>query len=134
MIMENDFIHKSLKVSAMVILLFVPFLFVYLGPRITLGFLAGAIWNIANVFLLSRVFTMITSPGPSNKVWGFLLGILKFPFLYGIGYIIIRYINVALYALIVGFTLVLLILVLRVVGAYLNNIFYPGKRSYGRGT
>ncbi len=119
--MQKDFIRRSLKVSAVVTILFSPFLLVYFGPSIALGFMAGAVWNIINVFLLYWVLTMPLATTPSNKRWGAMAGILKFPVLYGTGYIIIRYTNLSLYGIIAGFSLILIVFVLRVSGIYFKN-------------
>ncbi len=141
--MQKDFIHRSFKVSIVVALLFAPFLLVYFGPSIALGFMAGAVWNIVNIFLLYWVLTMTLSATPSNKMWGATAGILKFPVLYGTGYLIIRYTNLSLYGIIAGFSLILIVFVLRASGIYLKNhaancevlrsVKKIGFRNYGRG-
>lgn len=131
--MEKDFIHRSLKISIIVAIIFIPFLFAYFGISIALGFMAGAAWNIINVFLLHKVTSMTVLPPASNRKWGVLAGILKFPVLYGIGYAILRYTQISLYGIMSGFSLVLLIFVLKALGVYLNHFFCQGARNYGRG-
>ena len=125
--MEKEFINKSLKVSTIVAIIFAPFLFVYFGASVALGFMAGAAWNIVNVFLLHWVLTTTLSPAAANnenknkKMWGAIAGILKFPVLYGAGYIIIKYTNLSLYGILVGFSLLLIVFILRVSGMYFKN-------------
>lgn len=126
--MEKDFIHRSLKISIIVATTFAPFLLIYFGPSFTLGFVGGAVWNIVNVFLLSQVFAMMLLPSITNKKRGALAGVLKFPVLYGIGYAIIRYTSVSLYGILIGFSLILLVFVLRALGVYLKN---PGNLPRG---
>ena len=119
--MDKDFINRSLKVSTIVAIIFAPFLLLYFNLYITMGIMAGAIWNIVNILLLSQIFTMFTSPEKLNKKWAVLAGIIKFPVLYGGGYAIIKYTNISLYGIIAGFPLVLAVFVLRVLGIYFKK-------------
>lgn len=119
--MDKDFIKRSLKVSTIVAFIFAPFLLIYFGLYITMGIMAGAIWNIVNILLLSQIFTMFTSPEKLNKKWAVLASIIKFPVLYGAGYAIIKYTDVSLYGIILGFPLVLAVFVLKVLGIYFKK-------------
>ena len=136
--MNGDFIKRSLRVSIIVTLLFVPFLFLYLGPSATWGFIAGAAWNILNVYLLSQVITRIVVPANADhadKGPAALAGLLKFPVLYGLGYVFVRYANASVYGIMAGFSLILIVFVLKALGIYIyRNISYRDNRSYGSST
>ena len=84
--MEKDFIKKSIKASIIVAAIFTPFLLLYFGSTFMYGFIAGAAWNITNVFLLLQLVTNLITPAESNKKFGVVAGLMKFPILYGIGY------------------------------------------------
>ncbi len=136
--MNADFITRSLRVSIIVTLLFVPFLFLYLGQSATWGFIAGAAWNILNVYLLSQMITRLVVPAnadPADKGMAALSGLLKFPVLYGLGYVFVRYANASVYGIMAGFSLILIVFVLKALGIYIyRNISYRDNRSYGSST
>jgi len=119
--MKFDFIQRSIRISAGITILFAPFLFLYLGASHALGFMAGAFWNIINVFLLYRFLKIFLSPSPMNKKWGVAAGIFKFPVLYGTGYFLLRYTNLSLYGIMAGFSLILAVFLLKALGVYLSG-------------
>jgi len=116
-----DFIQRSIRISAGITLLFAPFLFFYLETSFALGFMAGAFWNIINVFLLSRLLKILLPTSSINKKWGAAAGILKFPVLYGAGYFLLRYTNLSLYGIMTGFSLILAVFLLKALGIYLSG-------------
>ena len=136
--MNRDFITRSLRVSIIITLLFVPFLFLYLGQSAAWGFIAGAAWNILNVYLLSQMITRLVVPANANhadKGPAALAGLLKFPVLYGLGYVFVRYANASVYGIMAGFSLILIVFVLKALGIYIyRNISYRDNKSYGSST
>jgi len=136
--MNRDFITRSLRVSLIITLLFVPFLFLYLGQSAAWGFIAGAAWNILNVYLLSQMITRLVVPANANhadKGTAALAGLLKFPVLYGLGYVFVRYTNASVYGILAGFSLILIVFVLKALGIYIyRNISYRDNKSYGSST
>ena len=130
--MEKDFIQRSLKTAIFITIISAPFLLIYFDTAVTLGFISGAAWNIVNVYLLYRAFSMIISPAASNenKILGGLAGILKFPVLYGTGYIIIGYTNVSLYGIIAGFSVILIVFILKASGILLLKDPASGGRIF----
>src|SRR3989304_5435765 len=105
--MDNDFIKRSIRASVIVTMILAPFTFYYLGIQTGWGFVAGAAWNIINVYLLSQVVVNLITPHPSNKKLVAVAGILKFPVLYGIGFVILSYTNPSVYGIMAGFSLIL---------------------------
>ena len=130
--MNGDFIKRSLRVSVVVTIILVPIISIYFGASITIGFMAGSAWNIINLFLLTKMLAMLIMAHEANKKWGILAGIMKFPVLYGIGYIIIRYTNISLYGIMCGISVVLAVIMLKALGLYYTNVFLQKKRNYGR--
>ena len=130
--MNGDFIKRSLRVSIIVTIILVPLLSVYFSGSVTMGFMAGSAWSIINLFLLTKLLNMFIMPHKVNKQWGIAAGIIKFPVLYGIGYIIIRYTNISRYGIMCGISVVLIVMMLKALGLYYTNVFLHGKRNYGR--
>lgn len=118
--MGLDFIHRIIKVFLIVTALFVPFIFLSFGPSFTLGFLSGALWNLLNIRILAVLFC--------KK--GLFLYLVKFPFLYLSGYLILKYTDFSIYGIIMGFSLIFLVIILKVLGKFL--IDYKGMEAYER--
>lgn len=60
---------------------------------------------------------------------------MKFPVLYGLGYVFVRYANASVYGILAGFSLILIVFVLKALGIYIyRNISYRDNRSYGSST
>jgi len=132
--MEKDIIKRSIKVSLIVAVIFTPFLYLYIGSAFTYGFMAGAAWNIVNVFLLFHLVTNLITPVASNKGFGVIAGVIKFPIIYGLGYVVIKYTNVSLYGILAGFSLILTIFALKALGIFYTNVTGLNSRRYGRST
>ena len=130
--MDGDFIKRSLRVSIIITIIVIPLISVYFSGSITMGFMAGSAWNIINLFLLTKLLNMFIMPHEFSKKWGIAAGIIKFPVLYGIGYIIIRYTNISRYGIMCGISVVLIVMMLKALGLYYTNVFLHGKRNYGR--
>ena len=130
--MDGDFIKRSLRVSIIITIIVIPLISVYFSGSITMGFMAGSAWNIINLFLLTKLLNMFIMPHEFSKKWGIAAGIIKFPVLYGIGYIIIRYTNISSYGIMCGISVVLIVMMLKALGLYYTNVFLHGKRNYGR--
>lgn len=134
MTVGHNFIIRSLKTALVVTIIFAPFVQLYLGTYFTLGFLAGAIWNIINVYLLFKVSNLLVPSYESQKTRGLISGMLKFPALFGAGYLIIKYTHVSLYGIMLGFSLLLIVFILRAVGGYLTGgVSFERSKGYGRG-
>lgn len=133
---DRNFIIKSLKIAAVITIIFAPFSLVYFNTSVAIGFTAGAVWNILNVYLLfqaSNVLVPSEQADEAKKMMGIIAGIVKFPVLYGLGYVIIKYTGASLYGIIAGFSLIFVVLVLRAVGGSLTTgVSVEGKRGYGR--
>lgn len=134
MTVDRNFIISSLKTALVVTIIFAPFVQLYFGTYFTLGFMAGAIWNILNVFLLFKVSNILVPSYESNKTRGLVSGMLKFPLLFGAGYMVIKYTRVSLYGIMLGFSLLLVVFILRAAGGYLTGgVSLERPKGYGRG-
>ncbi len=129
--MDRDFLKRSIRASIIITVIVAPFTLLYFGIQAGWGFVAGSAWNIINVFLLSQVVTNLITPHHSNKKLGAAAGVLKFPVLYGVGFVIIRYTNPSLYGIIAGFSLILAVFILKATGICYMNVTCQEKKSYG---
>ncbi len=130
---DRNFIIKSLKIAVVITIILAPFSLVYFSPSVAIGFTAGAVWNILNVYLLFQASNVLVPSDEAKKMMGIIAGIVKFPVLYGLGYVIIKYAGASLYGIIAGFSLIFVVLVLRAVGGSLTTgVSVEGKRGYGR--
>lgn len=110
--MEIEFIYRIIKLSAL--LAAVGFLFVSqaFGLRVGWGFLVGAVWNTANLWgLAALVRNAFAKPPQKKRILALFL--LKFPVLYGGGALLVLYGGVDILGALVGFSLPLIVIVLK---------------------
>lgn len=79
-----------------------------------LGFLVGVVWSLINFYLLKRLITELITPAETRKDIAVVLGMLKFPILYGVGYLIVASDYFSIYMLLAGFSLIFLVMLLKV--------------------
>ncbi len=80
------------------------------APRIVTGLLAGGVWNLVNLWCLSRLLNAWVTPHASRRrALGWLL--VKFPLLYGLIVLLVRTPSVSLVGFSLGFTAILAVAV-----------------------
>ena len=114
--MGQEFINRSLKTSGIVHLIFLPFGLYYFGLYPTLAIFSGGVWGLLNlIFLSSIIKATITAEGPTTlKAIG--LALFQLPLLYVSGYFLLKVPQFEALYLVAGFTSILLIMVLKVMG------------------
>ena len=132
--MDRGFINRSIKAAVIVTLIFSPFVLLYFGRSAFLGFFAGAVWNILNVFLLSKILSIVLLQSRKEKIGGIIAAIIKFPVLYGGGFLILNLIDLSIYGILAGFSIILIVFVLKTLGIYMKNSLWKNERAehYGR--
>lgn len=134
--LDKGFVDRSLKAALIVTFIFSPFIFVKLGPSIFLGFFAGAIWNIINVFLISKMVSLFLfhNKFKGNKLLSTIAFLIKFPLLYGGGFWLIAYLHPSIYGVLAGFSIILIVFILKLAGIYMANYTWKEEKSgsYGR--
>jgi hypothetical protein len=97
-----------------------------------LGVLAGSFWNLVNFYLII-ILTQALFPkeGAVNRKKLILLFGVKFPVLYGLGYLILRFSNLSMIGILLGFSLLFLVIVARSMGYFLvqNQTVTSGGRK-----
>jgi len=118
--MRIDFIYRAVKISF--VLAFLGFLFVTraCGAAFGFGFLAGAVWSALNFWGLASLIQSALAEHPDKKKI-FLLFLLKFPVLYGAGFVIVFYTGVDVLGVLVGFSLPLVVVILKTGGRIMHQ-------------
>lgn len=114
--MGLEFIDRSIRTSGILLLIFLPFGLFYLGVYPTLAVLSGAVWGIINLLFITRLIRATITPGKIDKFQAFGIGLFKFPLLYVAGYFLLKIPQFDPVFLLVGFTSILGVMVLKVMG------------------
>lgn len=120
--MAGEFILKLSKTSFWLTLLLFSFSILYGGLSFATGFLIGALWNIVNLWILARIiaiFLSLSKEGKRKKKVAFLF-VLKFPVLYGLGYLTVRYGGFSAVGLLCGFSLPFTVIIFKALGRSLT--------------
>ncbi len=119
--MGLDFIGRVIKTSAIVAALILIFGSVYYEWRHTLGISIGLFFNCANVWLIMELVKKTVTLGDRKPILVIGLAMVKFPILYLAGYLILKADIVPVVCLLIGFTLLFVVIVLKVLGRQLIN-------------
>ncbi|MCP4633746.1 MAG: hypothetical protein GY855_12530 [candidate division Zixibacteria bacterium] len=117
--MGLEFINRVAKTSIYLGLIQLPFVILYWGWQIAFGILLGCGWGAANLILIKFITTGALSDQNPNKTKILILGAIKFPLLYGIGYLLLKVGYFPPESLVIGFTIIFLVAFLKAVGIYL---------------
>jgi len=124
-----EFLARVVRTSALVAPLIAIFLATYVSPSAGSGFLLGALWGILNLLaVISIVRAMFGSDDPGTRRV-ISLALLKFPVLYGAGFLLIRCGAFPLTSLVSGFSLILSVILLKAVGAVVTERM--SSKKYG---
>ena len=116
------FIDRILKTTSIVLLIFFPFGLYYLGFYTSLAILSGGVWGILNLILLTSLTKHTLRPeGPDIKS-AILAALVKFPLLYLTGYFLLKVPQFEALYLLIGFSGLLGIIVLKVLGRMVTGL------------
>ena len=117
--MGLEFIKRTYRTTLIVAILVFLYTWGYYSFSSAVGILTGTVWGCLNLFFVTSLVTSFIKTGEKDytKIWILLL--VKFPILYGLGFLALKidYFNPLSFLL--GFTLVLAVIVLKVLGKYL---------------
>ena len=119
--MGLDFISRSLKTSGVVLLIFVPFGLYYIGVYNTLAVFSGAVWGMVNLLFITRLIKVTITPEGVDSFRAIGLSLIKFPLLYLAGYFLLKIPHFEPLYLVIGFTGILAIMALKVMGKALTD-------------
>ncbi len=128
------FIDRSLRTFGVVLLIFLPFGLYYFGLFPALAVFSGGIWGMLNLILLSRMVRVSLRPEGADRGKTLALALLKFPVLYAAGYFLLEIPQFEPLLLVIGFTGLLGIIVLRALSrAVIQVNDQPQKSSNAQG-
>lgn len=81
----------------------------YFFPSNTLYILAGTIWGLINLYFIKQLLYELLLKTPKNLLKIALLTLIKFPILYGLGFGLLYYQKDIPWALLIGFSGVLIL-------------------------
>jgi len=118
------FIGRTLKSAGIVGLVILIFGSYYFGFNPALSVFTGIIWGMVNLYFLSALVRLTLRPEGAEKAAALVIVLIKFPLLYFVGYLIMtsNFFNPLL--LVAGFTINLLVIVLKAAGRALLKLDY----------
>ena len=114
--MSLEFLNRIWKTTLVVGLVVFAFTAVYFDMRFAWGLLVGCLWGIANFIALTAVLTSFVTTGNVNRNRALVLATIKFPVIYGMGFLILRSEWFEPTALLVGFSLLFMVTLLKALG------------------
>ena len=114
--MGIEFIHRVIKTSLIVAALIFLFTAFYYRFDYASGVFVGCGWGCVNLFFLTNLITETTNLEGVNRKRVLLLVLLKFPLLYVSGYLLLRINYFPVTSLLVGFTLIFVVILLKALG------------------
>lgn len=114
--MSLEFLKRIWKTTLVVGVIVFAFTAVYFDMKFAWGLLVGCVWGVANFVVLAAVLTAFVTPGEVNRNRALILAAIKFPVIYGVGYLILRSDWFEPTALLVGFSLLFMVTLLKALG------------------
>lgn len=120
--MGLEFISRTLRTTAVLLLLFLPFGLYYLGTYNALSVFTGGVWSVLNLMFLSGLVRAAIRPGGADKAKVISLALFKFPLLYLTGYFIVKISQFQPLYLLAGFSLLLVVVILKAIGRAMFHV------------
>jgi len=124
-----DFITRTLKTSGILLLIAIPFGVYYYGLYPTLAVLSGGIWGIINLILLKNLVTAAIRPGGADWPRAAVIMLFLFPLLFVAGYFLLTVEVFGVLHLLIGFSVPLVVMVLKVLGRLLLGLDSQKRNS-----
>ena len=116
--MGLEFLNRTFRTFAIVVLLLLPFGFFYLNLYQTLAILSGSVWGMLNLMFLTTLIRSSIRPEGADTGRTVTLIVIKFPILYLAGYCLLKIYVFQPLDLLLGASGIMLIVVLKVLGRY----------------
>ena len=116
--MGLEFLNRTFRTFAIVVLLLLPFGFFYLNLYQTLAILSGTVWGMLNLMFLMTLIRSSIRPEGADTGRTVTLIVIKFPILYLAGYCLLKIYVFQPLDLLLGASGIMLIVVLKVLGRY----------------
>jgi len=125
--MGLDFIARTLRTSSILLLIFLPFGFYYLGVFPTLAVFSGGVWGLINLIFLSQLVRTVIRPGKIDVKRAVGLGVIKFPLLYLAGYFLVSVDRFDPLLLLAGFSVFPAVMLLKSLGRVILGMDNEGR-------
>jgi hypothetical protein len=113
--MNLEFVDRVIKTSLILIAIVFPFAALYLKLSFAFSLFLGCLWGCANLFLIRVLVTKSLGVRIKSKFWIIAIVFVKFPLLYFMGYLLLKWKYLSPYGLLFGFTAIFIVTVLKVV-------------------
>jgi hypothetical protein len=120
--MSLDFINRIIKTSLIFVLIVFPFAAVYVGLAFGVSIVLGCLWACTNLFLIRYLVTGLLGEGPKKKYLILATIFIKFPLLYFLGYLMVKWSYLSVYGLLWGFSAIFVVTVLKVISRSLLKL------------
>jgi len=120
-----ELIDRTLRTTAIVLSVFFPFGIYYLGLYPSLAVLSGGVWGMLNFIFITFLVKNTLVPEGANLVRVSIIALIKFPLLYLTGYFLLKIPHFEPLYLLAGFSGLLLIVILKVLGRALLGMDKP---------
>ena len=131
---DSGIIMRTLRTTGIVLLISFVFGAYYFGFWTSLAFLSGGIWGMLNFMFIAALIRATLRPDEVDVMHAVGFAAIKFPLLYVAGYFLLKIPQFDVYAVIIGSTMVLLVLVLKAVGrAILGMDSHSNKNTTAQG-
>lgn len=118
---DFGFIDRTLKTTCLVLLIFFPFGIYYLGLFPSLAVLSSGIWAMLNLILITKLVKYTLRPEGPDTGRAIAAAFVKFPLLYLGGYFLLKVPQFEALYLLIGFSGLLAIIILRLLGGLFTN-------------
>ena len=131
---DFGFIDRTLKTTCLVLLIFFPFGIYYMGFFPALAILSAGIWAMLNLILITMLVKYTLRPEGPDTGRAIAAAFIKFPLLYLGGYFLLKVPQFDPLHLLIGFSGLLLIIVLKILGGGLVGMVRDSdKKQEGEG-
>ena len=120
-----ELIDRTLRTTAIVLSVFFPFGVYYMGLYPALAVLSGGVWGMLNFIFITFLVKVTIGPEGANLARASIIALIKFPLLYLTGYFLLKVPQFEPLYLLAGFSGLLLIVVLKVLGRALLGMDKP---------
>lgn len=114
--MDLRFVDRVIKSTLVLAAVLFPFFALYIRMSFALAVLFGALWGCLNLLAIRIIVVSLLTPHRKNITLGLIILFVKLPVLYGIGYLLITWDYLSIGGLIWGFSGILIVIVLKVLG------------------
>lgn len=134
--MGLDFINRVIKTTLLLGALVFLFGTYYFDWIYSLGIFVGVLWGCANLWFIRQFIVNYITPGERDAMKLALFALIKFPVLYGLGFLLLWLQWFPVVSFVIGFSLILVVVVLKALGKLviesgLKNFNLTEKRVEG---